>query len=670
MEMEERPLNHQAQYIQNQTQTIKEENIHKKVHLRPDNKQWSRGVASEVVYVKVDPLTVNVDIGSSNQQVQCEMQEPSMFQRVDAPTLTQSDISQILNNSDYGDDSSNEGDDPKFREHETDASSDDYRSDEEQDEEGMGTQNHLWMGHSYVDNMNNLGYEKSDRRSLQTSRPWFRTKFTPTKPTLHQPAYLPNASSSSKDALEYFNEYFDDTLFDMIVQKTNQTASQKQAKPLNFTKIECKTFFGILITMSCINYPKIRMYWNRKWAIDLIAKAMARNRFATLRRSLKVVFDDEISEEMRAADHLWKVRPIINRVLEGCHKQERQQNIAVDEMIIPLKGTSSIKQYCPNKPNPTGIKIVVLVNPNGMICDFVTYQGENNLAEEIVLFLTRTLVPGHVLYFNRNFTTVELAKELNQNGFKCVGAIKKSRLPREVKSELISDEALAKKQGSHDVLVSSDGEMAVTKWYDNKSSLYLSTILAAESIGIRKRYDRKKRKTVPIPRPEVAREYRSIMSSVNLTERLLASCYSKARMSKWTLRFIHHFMDLAVCNSWLKYKKEMQTLQVSGHKIYQLWEFKRLIGEQLIESTLSNGSDGEGEESYVGSKRVWRPLAPLPSKVKRTQGNAHMPEVGSVQRCRNKGCEMKTTISCITCNMHLCLTRKRNCFKQFHTDGC
>ncbi|XP_061708184.1 uncharacterized protein LOC133518486 isoform X2 [Cydia pomonella] len=230
MEMEETPLKHQA-YIQNQTQYIKEEIKAKKDRLRPEfDQQWKRnfGVETEVVYVKVDPIAVNVDSGGSNQQVRCEMQEPSMFQRVDAPTLSQLDISRILNNSDYEDDSSIDGDDSKFREHETDGSSEDYRSDEDQDDEGMEEPNHLWMGHTYMDNVNHSGYEASVPRSSQTSRTWHRTKFTPTKPNLHQPAYLPNICSSSKDAVEYFNEYFDDTLFDTIVKNTNQTALQNK----------------------------------------------------------------------------------------------------------------------------------------------------------------------------------------------------------------------------------------------------------------------------------------------------------------------------------------------------------------------------------------------------------------------------------------------------------
>lgn len=50
---------------------------------------------------------------------------------------------------------------------------------------------------------------------------------------------------------------------------------------------------------------------------------------------------------------------------------------------------------------------------------------DNNvsLAEGIVLKLTETLVPGHVIFFDRYFTTLKLAEKLNRMGFKCAGTI-------------------------------------------------------------------------------------------------------------------------------------------------------------------------------------------------------------------------------------------------------
>lgn len=346
-------------------------------------------------------------------------------------------------------------------------------------------------------------------------------------------------------------------------------------------------------------------------------------------------------------------------------------------MIIPFTGACPIRQYCPGKPNPTGIKAFVLANPNGLVCDIEVYQGKkmlpttgNSLAEEIVLTLTRTLVPGHILYFDRYFTTLRLAKLLNDKGFKCVGTIMRNRVPRDVTLDLKNDKELAREgRGSHDVLVGSNSELALTKWFDNKPILFLSTQYAAEQVDQCRRYDRKIRQYIQVPRPEVVKEYNSHMGGVDLTDRMLAVCPARMRTNKWTVRFILHFVDLAVSNSWIKYKKEKLLLNVPRHKIMQMREFKRVLGEHFIESGLNENDPITGDNNEV-HKRGRPPMEPIPSKARRVHGTDHLPEMVTTQRrCRNKGCDKKTSVMCVGCNLYLCLTTKRNCYKKFHTEA-
>lgn len=155
---------------------------------------------------------------------------------------------------------------------------------------------------------------------------------------------------------DYAKQYFDDDLLALIVEKSNQTSIFRTGKSLNLTLTEVKVWLGINFIMSSLQYPKIRMYWEKRFRVNVIADAMSRDRFFTLRNSFKVVFDNEFSEEDRKRDRLWKIRPLIHRIWIGCMKQPREQELAVDEMMIPFHGPCGIKQFVPNKPNPEGLK--------------------------------------------------------------------------------------------------------------------------------------------------------------------------------------------------------------------------------------------------------------------------------------------------------------------------
>lgn len=520
--------------------------------------------------------------------------------------------------------------------------------------------------------------DSASSSSTDSQREWEEKDFSPPGPYLLQPNYLP-IDSSSYSKLEYFEQYIDDDFIDLMVTKTNQTSILKTGKSIGLTNKECKIFMGITMLMSCVNYPYIRMYWEQKWRIPIVADNMTRDRYFLLRTSVKIVFDPDVSDDEKVRDKVWKVRPIITRILEGCHKMERSQDISIDEMIIPFTGKCGIKQYCPNKPNPEGLKAFVLANPDGIVCDLVIYQGDTTFPEEsaagfglgesAVINLTKTLVPGHILYFDRYFSSLKLAQELNERGFKCVGTLMKSRIPKPLQEVLPEDKELKKKgRGSNSVYVNSDSSVAVTKWFDNKAVVLMSTIYASNPEDECRRWCKKEKRFVMVKRPMVVKLYNSKMGGVDLADRMLAVCPSRARTTKWTVRFIAHMFDLATSNAWIQYRKTERERGVPLKKIQSLRQWKMDLAELIIDKNSLESAEVIEDEEEIHSRKRGRPgINPLPSKTRRLHGAIHMPTFETVvNRCRLPGCDKRTTAKCTYCGVALCLMSSRNCFKDFH----
>lgn len=465
-------------------------------------------------------------------------------------------------------------------------------------------------------------------------------------------------------------------MFSEIVVKTNQTSVFITGKSINISLRELKVWIGINCVMSALQYPKIRMYWEKKWRVPIIADAMARDRFFVIRKSIKVVYDNDITDEQKRSDRLWKLRPLIDRVLKGCLKQKKNQELCVDEMIIPFHGSCSIKQYIPNKPNPVGIKVFVLANPNGVICDFIVYQGQTtfpleltqrfSLCESVVLRLTESLVPGHILYFDRFFTTVKLAQELNDRGFRCTGTIMSNRIPKN--NSFVCEKEFKKcKRGTMAVTVREDNAIALTKWLDNNPVVLLSTNESQEPLCNVKRWSKKENTFIQVSQPKVINSYNKNMGGVDLADRMLAYCPSRARTRKWTVRCIMHFLDLALANAWLQMREVKSELKVPKKAIAQFRTFKLEFGERLIEKNDGKTKDILSEDEEINKNDGRK--TPVPSEQCRVQGAKHLPDVttGIQNRCRQKGCTKKTSVFCIGCKTYLCLMGNRNCFLKFHT---
>lgn len=519
---------------------------------------------------------------------------------------------------------------------------------------------------------------RRDTSSNQNGNDCWTGNFSPQENPIYQPRYKSQEHESCTPE-DLFKQYVDDQILDKMVVATNRTYIGRKGTELKLTLKELKTFIGMMFVMSAINLPIIRMYWTKKYGVPVVKNAMTRDRFYTIRTSLKVVYDSDITDQEKT-NKIWKVSPLLDSVLHGCQAQEKSDNLSIDEMIIPFTGHCGIRQYCPGKPNPVGIKVFVLANPNGLVCDMVVYQGDSTypdlkaqgytLGESAILSLCETLVPGHHLYFDRYFSTVKLADLLLTRGFHATATIQKNRVP---KNCIFSSESdfLKEERGTSETKVRGDGTIAIVRWLDNKPVTVISTYHAANFPDQCRRWSKRNRQYEIVSRPEVIKYYNQFMGGVDLADRMLSVCPTRARTRKWTIRFISHMFDLAVCNAWFQFKEIQKKKHIPNKNIPQLRVFKIELGEAMIvNNTLSSDSetDSDGYEKLEPkhSKRKVE-IQPVPNENLRYHKADHLVDyVDKQNRCRKPNCKFLTTAFCVKCKIFLCCTRKRNCFLLFH----
>ena len=163
-----------------------------------------------------------------------------------------------------------------------------------------------------------------------------------------------NANIMFADAnpLDYFTKYIKESDYANMTTMTNLYAVQKgnTFKPTNVGEIQ--TLIGLHIAVGCLKYSQLRMYWNSSIGINLFTDNMSRERFLSLRNSLHLV--NILDEPLDCKDKMYKIRPIFEAVRKRCLELDIEQNICVDEQMIPHKGRIPMRQYMRGKPNPWG----------------------------------------------------------------------------------------------------------------------------------------------------------------------------------------------------------------------------------------------------------------------------------------------------------------------------
>ena len=142
---------------------------------------------------------------------------------------------------------------------------------------------------------------------------------------------------SLKEPIQYFKSFFSDELLDLFVNQSNLYATQKNInKPLLTNKAEIEKWFGLCIYFSVSKLPSCKMHF------------MCRDRFMQIKSNLHLV-DNEANNS--TDDKLSKVRPLIDHLHSKFQDIPMDQELCIEEQMVPFKGASGIKQYKPTKPN-------------------------------------------------------------------------------------------------------------------------------------------------------------------------------------------------------------------------------------------------------------------------------------------------------------------------------
>ncbi|TWW61042.1 hypothetical protein D4764_05G0011320 [Takifugu flavidus] len=483
--------------------------------------------------------------------------------------------------------------------------------------------------------------------------------------------------------LNYVEQYIDHNLIKNIADCTSAMSLSRSGDLLRTSMDEVYHFFGACILMSCLPYPKIRMYWSRSISVSPITERFTRDRFFRLRQSLKVLIDDDVPEDLRKRDKFWKVRPFVNRILQGCRSQARPESVSIDEQMIPFTGACPCRQYLPMKPNPVGIKNFVCATTDGIVLDFDLYQGSAALREQVeepeglglgslvMARLCQTLHRGTKVYCDRLFTSIQGAEQMLRKELYLTGTVMKNRVTAAVQ-KLPTDKAMQTSgRGTSREVSSEDGQLCIVKWFDNKPVLMISAVHGTQPEDTCQRWDKKQKKYVSVSRPCIVREYNMKMGGVDLIDRMISYYRMSSRTKKWTIRMLMHFTDLALANSWLLYRKDLKTCGAPRKSIMQFLEFRMDVARTFLAQHHSQEEDADspGLSDDDSSESKKHPVLAVPHVSVRRRANAHLPEMLNLKnaaRCRAAGCTGRTRVRCVTCKVFLCVQTERNCFLEFH----
>ena len=138
---------------------------------------------------------------------------------------------------------------------------------------------------------------------------------------------------------------------------------------------ELKIVVGILLISGHHRLPSRNRYWSLKadLIVDLVGRAMQRNRFDEILRFLHIVN----SKRMDPNDRMGKLRPMMDHLQDAFQKAYiPEKHLSFDESMVAYNERHGCKQFIKGKPIIFGFKNCCLCTPLRYLTAIETYQGK------------------------------------------------------------------------------------------------------------------------------------------------------------------------------------------------------------------------------------------------------------------------------------------------------
>ncbi|KAL0195343.1 hypothetical protein M9458_008915, partial [Cirrhinus mrigala] len=294
-------------------------------------------------------------------------------------------------------------------------------AEESQDQENRDDNEHEADVDPILDNLLANVTKKSDIHCHHTS-------FIPVDTTWESPTTYPHEPLIPYG---YFKQYVPSEMFEMMSMMTNIYAEQKGVRGYKHASAsEIEVLVGLHMAMGVLGFPRMRMYWSSGINIGIFRDTLSQDRFFQLCSNLHVVNNYE--RLPGDTDMFFKVRPLYECIRKRCLQLQLEEELCIDEQIVPFRGKLSVLQYVKGKPTPWGVKMYFLCGKSGLAYDFLIYQGATTeLSEQskkvlghgasIVTHLCQRIqAPNHKIYFDNYFTTYNLLEALAEEFDDCL----------------------------------------------------------------------------------------------------------------------------------------------------------------------------------------------------------------------------------------------------------
>lgn len=404
--------------------------------------------------------------------------------------------------------------------------------------------------------------------------------------------YNPNVTPK-----EIYLDIVDSQVISYIVNETNKYAIQMEElrKERNIKRPPWKPtydeeiikFLALNIWMELDRRDTIASYWSTKFIYknEIATNTMSRNRFQELMCNIYFGKNEIITKD----DRLGKIQPLIDLIQKRYQTLYiPEEDIVIDQTLVPWRGQLIFHQYLPEKARKYGIKFFKLSSSTGYVWSMKIYGGntgerEVDQIEKVCKELSENLRnEGRTLYIDNFYTSYQLAKYFLEQKTHIVGTLgtNKLSLPISViKAHLRRGEAIARED---------QNGIMVLKWQDIKEVRLISTKHGPEMTDIQRRntnisivpstsrYSDSQRVKVK-KKPVVVVAYEKGRISIIQSDQDSSVVTSLRKSIKWYRKLAFEILlGISIINAYLIFRS------VSFRKI-GLREFKEEIVESLLD---------------------------------------------------------------------------------------